>query len=133
MEDFTMRTETLKRINYLATIRDFLGFSLNMNAEDYGYKIDHDATWEMHKRYIRAIFEAEYGIRMKYVKMEYLKCLFIDWLNYIHCIVNVFANYDYCDKYALNNMLPVGMRKKRISDEDKVNFINEKIFELIFG
>ena len=55
---------------------------------------------------------------------------FIDWLRDMDCLVNVPANYDYCDKFALNNMLPKKMHKA--SESDKIDFINELIYHLIF-
>ena len=119
-----------KQNNYLATLREFLGFALNINAHSHGYVVDHDANWYTQKEYIRDILELEIGMLFdNFKKVEHYYTI-MELLNDMDCIVNVLANYDYCDKYALNNMLPKRMHKA--SESDKVDFINDTIYHLIF-
>lgn len=119
------------RKTYITTIKEFLDFSLNLNAEYYGYNVDAYADWKTRKENIKDIFMLETYLLFAKANETMRKSAFFEWVNDMDCIINVLANYDYCDKYALNNMLPKRMHKAH--EDDKVNFINNEIYKLLFS
>lgn len=122
-----------KTNNYIATIREFLGFSLNSRAHLYGYVITYDATWELNKQYIKDIFELEVGMVFGNIKPNSYehKHTFMEWINDMDSIANVEHYFDYHPDYALERM--VASKDKRKSEADKLELIYETIYKLLYA
>ena len=120
-----------KNNNLTERIIDYVTFMLHKNAEMYGYVINYNASVKTTMRYVRDIFELECDTDSDYVSLTELKAIFKGWVNDLNCLISVIDNIDYTDKFTLNKLVPPALRFK--SESDKVDYINDIIFSLVFN